>query len=458
MVTQKQPEAIPNPSSQEPAVPLDRETIRRIIASQTFELRNASIREMNNLVNSIEKETALSFIRMEFGIPGLPVPALAIDAETAALRERQVGHVYAPFEGVPALKEEASRFVKLFMDLDVPAACCVPTIGAMEGCFAALALAGRIDPRRRTVLCLEPGFPVNKLQIRFHGLTRETIDFYDHRGDKLVQAVEERAKRGDICAILWSSPNNPSWIVLTESELEGLGRICDEYGIIAVEDLAYFGMDVRQDTNRPGEPPYQPTVLRYTRSGICLISSSKMFSYAGQRIGIAVISPALMDRKEPGLKEHYGTALVGHALLHGVLYPIAACAPESPQYGLLALLKAANEGNPDVFKPAREYARRAAIMKPLFLGNGFYLVYDNDLGEPLADGFYFTVAYPGFDDGTDLLHELLHYGVSAITLETTGSSRKEGLRACVSLVGDAQFEILGSRLEKFHADHPVKPA
>ena len=92
-------------------------------------------------------------------------------------------------------------------------------------------------------------------------------------------------------------------------------------------------------------------------------------------------------------------------------------------------------------------------MKRLFLDNGFRLVYDNDLGEPLADGFYFTIAYPGFDDGNELLKELLHYGVSAITLETTGSCRTEGLRACVSLVGDEQFPVLGDRLAKFRRDH-----
>lgn len=435
------------------AVPLDRQAVHRIVAKQKFDLRKASIREMNNLVNTIESELDVKFIRMEFGIPGLRVSSVAIEAEAEALRERQVGHVYAPFEGVPALKQEAAKFVKLFMGLDVPASCCVPTIGAMEGCFAAMALAGRIDRKRRKVLCLEPGFPVNKLQLRFLGLERDTIDFYDHRGDDLLRAVEERAKRGDLCGIIWSSPNNPSWIVLKESELKGLGRICDEYGLIAIEDLAYFGMDLRQDYTRPGEPPFQPSVLRHTRRGICLISSSKMFSYAGQRISLAIISPELMDSDAADLAEYYGTANIGHALLHGVLYPIAACAPESPQYGLLALLRAANSGDPAVFEPAREYARRAATMKRLFLDNGFRLVYDNDLGEPLADGFYFTIAYPGFDDGNELLRELLHYGISAITLETTGSCRTEGLRACVSLVGSEQFPVLADRLAKFRRDH-----
>ncbi len=439
------------------SVPLDRKAITRIVSNQNFDFRTASIREMNRLVNAIENDQGIGFIRMEFGIPGLPVSPVAIDAEVEALRERQVGHIYAPFQGVPELKEEASRFVKLFMDLDAPPSCCVPTLGAMEGCFATLALAGGMNPARRKVICLEPGFPVNKLQLRFLGLERVGIDFYDHRGEALLQAVEDEVRKGDVCAILWSSPNNPSWIVLKESELEGLGRICDQYDVIAIEDLAYFGMDIRENYLEPGKPPYQPTILRHTKNGCCLISSSKIFSYAGQRIALAIISRELMNRNEPALVKRFGTADVGHALIHGVLYPVAASVPESPQYGLLALLKAVNAGDRGLFGAAKEYARRAKIMKRLFLENGFRLVYDNDLGEPLADGFYFTISYPGFDNGGDLLFELLHYGISAITLETTGSCRTEGLRACVSLVGDDDFGTLEKRLELFHETHAEKP-
>jgi len=439
-------------------VPLDREQVARIVARHGFDLRSASIREMNRIVTAIERELDLRFVRREFGSPGLPVDPVAIEAETRALRERGVAHVYAPFDGLPELKQEAVRFVKLFMDVDVPATCCVPTVGAMEGCFAALALASELERGRRTVLCLDPGFPVNKLQTRFLGLERDSIDFYDHRGEKLVRAVRERVARGDVCAILWSSPNNPSWIVLRDSELAGLGRVCDEYGVLAIEDLAYFGMDVRQDYSRPGEPPYQPTILSHTHNGVCIISSSKIFSYAGQRIALTVLSPDLMEKDAPHLRERFGTSNVGHALIHGVLYPIAACVAESPQYGLLALLREANAGSSRLFWPALEYSRRARIVKKIFLDNGFRLVYDNDLGEPLADGFYFTVAYPGYAHGADLLGELLHYGISAITLETTGSCRVEGLRACVSLIDDDQLEPLRARLQRFREDHPEPAA
>jgi hypothetical protein len=98
------------------------------------------------------------------------------------------------------------------------------------------------------------------------------------------------------------------------------------------------------------------------------------------------------------------------------------------------------------------YGKRAAIMKKMFLDNGFHIVYDTDIDVPIADGFYFTVAYPGLD-GEQLIGELLYYGISAISLSNTGSNRKEGIRACVSLVADSQLPDLEERLRAFHARH-----
>ena len=96
---------------------------------------------------------------------------------------------------------------------------------------------------------------------------------------------------------------------------------------------------------------------------------------------------------------------------------------------------------------------QAAIMKKMFVSNSFKIVYDRDLENPIADGFYFTISYPGMT-GKELLRELLHYGISAISLDITGSER-EGLRACVSLVPREMFGDLKLRLEKFREDHSI---
>lgn len=436
-------------------VPFDGDAVAQILRSQDVDVARASIREMNRAVTAVEERLRVKFVHMEFGIPGFETNPIAIDAEVQALRDRKVSHVYGPFDGVPELKEEAARFVKLFMDIDVTSECCVPTVGAMQGCFVSMALAGRLDPARKKILFLEPGFPSNKLQLRLLGLELASVDLYDHRGERLVEAIEEIARAGELAAIFWSSPNNPTWVILDESELQGIARVCNDHGVLAIEDLAYFGMDTRQNYYVPGEPPYQPTILRYTNRAISIISSSKIFSYAGQRCALMVVHPGLMSMRVPALARWTGTDHLAHAFIHGMLYPMMACVAQSPQYGLLALLKAANRGESKIFDVARRYAARAKQTKRLFLENGFRLVYDNDLGEPLADGFYFTIAYPTYDSGGQLLRELVRYGISAITLETSGSVRTEGLRACVSLIGEPEFETLAYRLRRFHEDHPI---
>ncbi|HOP59321.1 MAG TPA: aminotransferase class I/II-fold pyridoxal phosphate-dependent enzyme, partial [Bacteroidales bacterium] len=243
-----------------------------------------------------------------------------------------------------------------------------------------------------------------------------------------------------------------TWICFTEEELSIIGELALKYDVIVIEDLAYFGMDFRKDYSRPGEPPYQPTVARYTDDYILLISSSKIFSYAGQRIGIMAISDHLFDRSYPDLLRYYSSDKFGHSAVFGALYSLSAGVSHSTQYGLAALLRALNDGTYNFREVVEEYATKAAIMKDMFVSNGFNIVYDKDLDVLVADGFYFTLSYPGLS-GRDLLRELLYYGISAISLDITGSER-EGLRACVSLVPRDIFPELGQRLKKFREDHP----
>lgn len=439
------------------SVPFDRGRIRRILEATGFDPANLSIRETNRLVTLIEQDLGVRFVRMEFGVPNLPYDPVGPETAARVEAQQRVSACYPPFDGVPELKQEASRFIRNFLDLDIPPECCIPTVGSMQGGFIAQAIAGYRVPGRQTILFLDPTFPVSMRQTRFLGLELDSIEMSDFRGPALIAEVERHFARGRIGGMLYSSPNNPSWITLKEEELRGLGELCTRYDVLAIEDLAYLCMDFREDYSTPGRPPFQPTIARYTDRFFVLISSSKIFSFAGARIGIAAFSPAFLKMKAPGLKPRFGTENVGHAFVHGGVYCTTSGVPQSSQWGLSGLLRKANAGELDFVATTREYGRRAAALKAIFQRQGFRLVYDNDLGEPLADGFYFTFSYPGLT-GQELLMELLHYGVSAITLESTGSRRTEGLRACVSFVDAAQFPLVEERLARFHQDHPLPVA
>ncbi len=411
----------------------------------------ASIREVVWLVNEIERITGDKFIRMEMGVPGLEPPEIGIEAEIAALR-RGVASKYPMINGVPELKREIKRFVKLFLDVEVSEDGCIATVGAMQGAMAAFMVANRSDSTKLGTLFIDPGFPVQKAQCRVLGHEFESFDVYDYRGDKLGPKLESYLETNNISTILYSNPNNPSWICFTEDELKTIGELAKKYDAIVIEDLAYFGMDFRHDYSKPGEPPYQPSIAKYMDNWLLLISGSKAFSFAGERVAAMVISDHLYKRCYPDLKRYYTSDYFGYSMIFGALYSLSAGVNHSSQYGLAAMLKAANDGEFDFVGSVKVYEEKAKVMKKLFLDNGFNIVYDTDIDEPIADGFYFTISYPGMT-GDDLLKELLYYGISAISLNITGSTRTEGLRACVSQVHESQFTVLESRLNRFNKDH-----
>src|SRR5664279_362673 len=423
--------------------------------SKTADIRSldkASIREIVQLVNLIEEKTGVKFVRMEMGVPGLAAPAIGVEAEIAALN-KGVASVYPDISGLQSLKEETSRFIKLFLNVDIDPEGCIPTVGSMMGAMVSFLVANRNDRTKEGTLFIDPGFPVQKQQVKMLGHDYSAFDIYNYRGKKLKAKLESHLESGKISSLLFSNPNNPSWICLTEEELAIIGELARKYDVIVIEDLAYFGMDFRKDYSVPGKAPFQPTIGRYTDEYIILISSSKIFSYAGQRIGIMAISDQLFERSYPDLLRYYSTDKFGHSAIFGALYGLSAGVAHSVQYGLAALLKAVNDGKYKYRDDVLEYGEKARIMKKMFISNDFRIVYDKDLDEPIADGFYFTIGYPGFS-AEELIEQLLCYGISAISLVTTGSSRHDGLRACVSLVPREQFQDLEIRLKKFSEDHP----
>ncbi len=432
--------------------PIDHDVVQQKIKESGLPVvGHGTIREIVRIVNKIEKETGEKFIRMEMGVPGLTPPAIGTEAEIKAL-QRGVASKYPMMEGVAELKTEISRFIKLFLNIDINEEGCVPTVGSMQGSMAAFLVANRTDHNKKGTLFIDPGFPVHKQQCTVIGQAYESFDVYNYRGDLLKDKLESYLKLGTISSILYSNPNNPSWICFTEKELKIIGDLANKYDVIIIEDLAYFGMDFRQDYSKPGLPPYQPTVANYTENYILLISSSKAFSYAGQRVGTMAISNHLFNRRYPDLKRYFSTDGFGYSMIYGVLYALSAGVTHSTQFGLAAMLKAANDGEFNFVEHVKIYGQRAAIMKKLFTDNGFKIVYDMDENNPIADGFYFTFAYPGIT-GIDLLEKLLYYGISAISLDITGSEKSEGLRACVSQISENQYKDLEFRLQKFNEHH-----
>ena len=433
------------------ATPIKKEVVDGLIAELGItDFAKATIREVKQVAAKAEQQSGVEFIKMEMGIPGLPAAQVGVDAQVKAL-QAGIAHSYPDIQGYPELKKEASRFVKAFIGLDVAAECCVPVTGSMQGTFASFLTCSQAQQGKDTVLFIDPGFPVQKMQLQVMGVKYETFDVYDYRGEKLGAKLESYLKNGNICAIVYSNPNNPAWICLNEQELETIGKLATQYDCVVMEDLAYFAMDFRQNLSVPFQPPYQPSVGRYTDNYMLLISGSKAFSYAGERIGVVCISDKLFHRHFDQLAQRYQGLPFGLVFSTRMLYALSSGTSHSAQYAMAAMLKAACDGTYDFRKEVSVYGQRAHKLKEIFCRHGFHVVYDKDLDQPVADGFYFTIGYKNMTSG-ELARELMYYGVSAICLITTGS-HQEGLRVCTSFIEDHQYAQLEERMTIFEANN-----
>ena len=433
--------------------PIKREIVDQLVSELGIQdFAKATIREVKQVAARAEQASGVEYIKMEMGIPGLPAAQVGVDAQVKALQEG-IAHSYPDIQGLPELKRQASRFVKAFIGVDIAPEGCVPVCGSMQGTFASFLTCSQAQPGKDTVLFIDPGFPVQKMQLQVQGVKYETFDVYDFRGPKLGPKIKSYLQSEKICAIVYSNPNNPSWVCLTEDELQQIGQLATQYDVVVMEDLAYFAMDFRQDLSVPFQPPYQPTVARYTQNYMLLISGSKAFSYAGERIGVTCISDQLFHRHFPQLAQRYEGLPFGLVFSTRMLYALSSGTSHSAQYAMAAMMRAACDGEYRFRDEVKVYGDSAHKLKEIFCRHGFHIVYDRDMDQPIADGFYFTIGYPGMTSG-QLARELMYYGVSAICLVTTGS-HQEGLRVCTSFIEDHQYQQLDERMAIFAQNHPL---
>ena len=156
----------------------------------------------------------------------------------------------------------------------------------------------------------------------------------------------------------------------------------------------------------------------------------------------------IRDSVYPNLQKRFGVGEFGNFFANRLMYTFSSGTTHSVQHAMAALMEAACDGSYRFLDDVKEYGRRAKFMKDVLLSNGFYLVYDNDLGAPLADGFYFTVQYPGMND-LELTRKLMYYGIAVYPLDTMGSTQ-QGVRICTSFFSDDLRPLFKQRIEAFN--------
>ena len=432
--------------------PIDNSSLEEVL--QRLEIPNitsATIRQIASVACEVEKIAGEPCVHLELGNPGLKAEEIGVEAECEALRSG-VASKYPDIAGMPVLKRMGSEFLKAFFDISVSARSIVPTVGSMQGTFTMMLLLGQRLKEKDTILIINPGFPAQRHQAKLLGLRTQSFDIYNYRGKALEAKLEEEMASGRITAMIYSNPNNPAWTNLTDEELEIIGRMATKHDVIVMEDLAYLGMDFRKDISKPYCEPFVSTVAKYTDNYILLISGSKIFSYAGQRIAIVCMSKQVYDRCYESYEKFFEMPAFGDAYIYGVLYCCSSGTAHSAQHALAAMMEKAVRGELNFVGTCRDYERRAVRAKKIFLDNGFHIVYSKDGDRDISDGFFFTAGY-GDMSGEELHATLLRYGVASISLRSTGSMQ-QGIRVCISMLhSEEDFNRLEHNLERFNSDH-----
>ena len=110
------------------------------------DLSQATIGDVLLVAQYLEKETGIPFIRMDQALRA-SCQSNRYRAEKAAL-DRGVGSQYPAAAGVAELKNEASRFVKAFMNVEISPRACVPTTGSVAGSFGSFMLVRSAFPEK----------------------------------------------------------------------------------------------------------------------------------------------------------------------------------------------------------------------------------------------------------------------------------------------------------------------
>ncbi len=413
--------------------------IDKLIRSFGAQSGDFNIEEYWSVVDQLARIPGAGYIRLDFGIPGLVPCDVARKTHGRLLAEGTVCAQYPPHAGLPHLIRVFSQFMAQQLAVSVPPGNVFVTCGATQALFVAQAVAARLTATRRSVAFLTPNYPPMRAQARFLGMDVVSVDVDGKRGEALIRAVRGALESGDVAALCWASPSNPGWMVLTEDELAAIAELCAAHGVVPIEDLTYLGMVGRAD-----DP--LPTIARHADEYFLVLSSSKMLSYAGERVGFLVGSPRLLARTSFCLDAAFATTSVRRAC-SSLIFNLTAGAPHSAQYAVASVLDAVNKGRYPLAEALAVYRHRARRLNGILKKNGFYTLYTAD-EEEATNGFYVNFGYPGLSEMT-LMKALLRVGVAVLPLSIFGSVRTDGVRACVGRLEESMMPELEARLTGF---------
>lgn len=317
--------------------------------------------ELSGLRKMFELVTEDS-INLGLGEPDFQPPEEAVKAVEEAMR---MGfNKYGPTLGIPALRKEISRRLRIYWKDVGPDNVIVTSSGseALFSNFLAFMDSGR------NVLLPDPGFVLYRPHTMMTGGRFREYPISIENGFRPDVDGMERMMDEDTSMIVMNSPSNPTGGMITRQDRDDIVDVARDRDAVIVSDEVYDTMVYSGNTHH--------SFLGVYEKGIVVNSFSKIYSMTGWRMGY-ISAPADMIEK------------IGLAHYHMV-----ACPPTPLQYGALAALRHSGDYIQDMIGEFQR--RRDLITKRLNEIPGF-----NALAPP---GTFYS--FPSFElyDGAERLN------------------------------------------------------
>jgi aspartate/methionine/tyrosine aminotransferase len=224
-------------------------------------------------------------IYLQIGEPDFDTPANVRAAAKRALDEGETH--YAPFPGIPALREAIAADVALRKGVQADPSQVFVTVGG-KGVMM-YAIFGLVDPGDE-VIVPDPGYPIYESLTRFVGATPVPIPIRMENDfrldvDELAALITPRTR-----VLFINSPANPTGGVLNRDDLTRIAALAIEHDLWVVTDeiygrILYDGAEHVSIAALPG----------MAERTIILDGFSKTFAMTGWRLGYAVVPTSLIQ-------------------------------------------------------------------------------------------------------------------------------------------------------------------
>jgi aspartate/methionine/tyrosine aminotransferase len=250
-------------------------------------------------------------VHLQIGEPDFDTPLNVREAAKRALDEGATH--YAPFPGIPALREAIADDATARKGFDVTPDRVFVTVGG-KGVML-YAILGLIDPGDE-VIVPDPGYPIYESLVRFVGATPVPIPIRmanDFRldVDELASLITPRTRM-----VVINSPANPTGGVLTRADLERIAELARAHDLAVLADEIY-GRILYDGT----EHVSIASLAGMADRTIVLDGFSKTFAMTGWRLGYAIVPASLVQM--------YGQLIIN----------TISCAPTFAQIGAVEALR-----------------------------------------------------------------------------------------------------------------------